>query len=108
MKPNLSDILAILGLGLYLSGMVASTIRILYLTCSKNNRYTNGFLATILAVFALAYASIVMLDIPSSRTVLTNQVEDVPLSSAVRTLVFGAWMWVLHSFLYLPTRGGSK
>ncbi|EYB66923.1 hypothetical protein DEIPH_ctg063orf0002 [Deinococcus phoenicis] len=82
-----------LAVAAYLAGIGAVTVQVL--TLRRRQRVGRGVVAPLLTVLALAYIVMVALDAASVITVLTNGADDIPPSSALRTGVIAAWIWLL-------------
>ena len=94
----LIDIFGVLALAAMLSGFTAVS----WAAYSLRRRQCPGTVgggSLALLVLAGTYLFFVGADVPGVLAALSNGVEDLPVSSSLRTLTFAAWLWVLWGII---------
>ncbi|WP_288481244.1 hypothetical protein [uncultured Deinococcus sp.] len=102
----LLDILSAAALALLVSGIAGVTYRafaLLHQLIPPKPRWLER--GVLLVLLALAYAGMLLLDVPSILVALTQNSGDATVTSVLRTLLIGAWMWTLNTILLMLARG---
>lgn len=102
----LLDVFSAAALALLVSGIAGVTYRafsLLYQLIPPKPRWLER--GVLLVFFALAYAGMLLLDVPSIIVALTQNSSNATVTSVLRTLLIGAWMWTLNTILLMLARG---
>lgn len=102
---ELTDLLGVLAIVAFMAGLGAVTVRALLLRLRQVPPPQRHGMAYLLAGLTVLYLLIVAAGVPSVLLVLGNNLDDIPLTSTLRTAVLAGIMWTLHTLLLRLARG---
>lgn len=100
-----TDLLGVLAVVVYMMGVGAVTTRALMLRMRQIPPPKRHGTAYLLAALTAVYLLIVASGAPGVLSVLSNGLDDIPLTATARTGVLAGIMWTLHTLLYRLARG---